>query len=325
MLKALKFVQAAVARKDFVPALTFFRIAEGRVEAFNGALALSAPIDLDIVAMPKAVPFAKAIEHLPDAGSMTMNLTASGKLTVKSGNARFHVECWGDDHFPRVVPEGEIYPMPGGILPVLRRVAPFMGIDASRPWAMGILLKNASAFATNNVVLIEHWLGKDISFPTPICIPAEAVKAMISFGREPVSMQPEGGRITFHFDDGAWLSTALVDTEWPDLSRVLDRPGEPHPLPAGFFEGVARLSNFVDKTNRLHLNGGVLSTSVHEGVGGVIELDDFGGTGCHFLSQIAKLEGIAERVDFTMYPSPCLFFGDMLRGAIVGLRVNDAV
>ena len=323
MLKALKFVSAAVARKDFVPALTFFRIAEGRVASFNGALALSAPIDLDIVAMPKATSFAKAMERLPDSESVTMNLTATGKLTIKSRNARFHVECWGDDHFPRVVPEGDIHPMPGGILPVLRKLAPFMGIDASRPWAMGILLKNQSAYATNNVVLIEHWLP--VVFPTPICIPAEAVKAMLAFGREPVSMQSEPSRITFHFDDGSWLSTALVSTEWPDLSRVLDQPHNATELPAGFFDAVNRLDAFVEKTNRLHIRGPLVATSEHEGVGAVIELDGLDGKGCHHLSEMSKLEGVATKLDLHGKHAPCLFFGDMLRGAIIGMRVNDAV
>lgn len=322
MRQALKFVQAAVAKKDFVAALTFFRIGDGRVQAFNGTLALSAPIDLDLIAMPRAVPFAKAMDNLPDAGSVSMNFTTTGKLTVKSGNTRFHVECWSDDNFPRVVPEGDIHPMPGGILPVMRRLAPFMAIDASRPWAMGILLKNQSAFATNNIVLAEHWLS--VVFPSPICIPAEAVKAMLALGREPISMQAEASRITFHFDDGSWLSTALVSTEWPDLAKVLEQPHEAKPLPEGFFEAIGRLTHFADKTNRLHLRGGVLATSMHDGDGAAVELDDFGGTGCHFLTQMAALEGVATTIDFSLYPRPCLFFGDMLRGAIIGLRTHDA-
>jgi hypothetical protein len=32
------------------------------------------------------------------------------------------------------------------------------------------------------------------------------------------------------------------------------------------------------------------------------------------------LDGVAEKVDFSAWPSPAMFYGGMLRGAIVGLR-----
>ena len=54
MLKELKFVQGAVSSKDFIPALTHFRIENGTVRSFNGLLALCSPIALDIDCTPKA-------------------------------------------------------------------------------------------------------------------------------------------------------------------------------------------------------------------------------------------------------------------------------
>jgi hypothetical protein len=33
------------------------------------------------------------------------------------------------------------------------------------------------------------------------------------------------------------------------------------------------------------------------------------------------LEGVATHADFTRYPNPTLFFGDRLRGAIIGMRM----
>jgi len=32
------------------------------------------------------------------------------------------------------------------------------------------------------------------------------------------------------------------------------------------------------------------------------------------------LNGNANSIDWSAYPSPCMFFGDRLRGAIVGMR-----
>lgn len=325
MLNDLKFVQGAVAKKDFVPALTYFRIEGGRVYGFNGTLAISTPTDLAITATPKAASFVKAVEKIPDGEEVVLNLTAAGKIGVKAGRFRAFVECHADDQaFPRVEPSGEYAPLAPGILPVLRVLAPLMGVDASRPWALGILLKNQSAYATNNIVLIEHWLP--MVFPTPVVIPSDAIKEMIRIGIDPIAVQMDDRSVSFHYPSGAWLRTSIYRAEdWPDLSRILDRPHNAQPIPEGFFDAVTRLDAFAEKSNRLHLRGGIVATSEYDDNGALVELDDFGGIGCHFLSQMAKLAPVATSIDFSLWPSPCLFFGDMLRGAIIGMRVNDAV
>lgn len=324
MLNDLKFVQGAVAKKDFVPALTHFHIGEGRVYGFNGTMAISTPTDLAVTATPKAASFIKAVERIPDDTEVVLNLTEAGKLGVKAGRFRAYVECHADSQgVVRVEPAGEYVPLSPGILPVLRTLAPFMGVDASRPWALGILFKGQSAFATNNIILIEHWMP--MAFPMPMTIPDSAIKEMIRIGIDPVGIQVEERAVTFHYPNGAWLRTSLYSTEWPDLARVLDRDHNAQPIPEGFFDAVTRLDAFTDKTNRLHLRGGIVATSEHDGDGALVELDDFGGIGCHFLSQMAKLAPVATSIDFSLWPSPCLFFGDMLRGAIIGMRVNDAV
>src|SRR5689334_19456978 len=106
MLKELKFVQGAVAAKDYVPELQHFKISGGRVEGFNGTIALSTPIDLAIEAMPKAVSFVKAIERIPDGTEVALNLTQAGRLSVKAGAFRAFVECWDVSHeTPHVSPK----------------------------------------------------------------------------------------------------------------------------------------------------------------------------------------------------------------------------
>ncbi len=323
MLNDLKFVAGAVAKKDFVPELLFFRIKNKSIYAFNGTVAISTPTDLEVTAIPKAALFLKAIEKVPDGAQVLLNLTKAGRISVKAGKLTVYVECLEDDTaFPEVAPEGAVTPLPGGLLPIFEKLKPFMGVDASRPWSRGILLRGQSAFATNNIVLIQHWLPS--VFPVDLTVPADAVNEMVRIGVEPVSAQATERSVTFHYPNGAWLRTAHATDSWPDLSRVLDNPSEARPFVDGFFKGVDDLAAFKGKEDRLYLRDGTLATSMHEGDGATVDLDDFGGIGCHFLSQVAKLDGIATRIDFTLYPSPCLFFGDMLRGAIIGLRTHDA-
>lgn len=317
MLNDLKFVQGAVAKKDFVPALTFFRIENERIYGFNGTLAISTPTDLAVTATPKALPFVKAVEKVPDDEEVVLNLTAAGRLSVKAGRFRAYVECHADDEtFPRVTPDGEYAELPPGLLPVLKKIAPFMAIDATRPWAMGVLLNGQSAFATNNIVLVEHWLP--IVFPSPLILPSEAIKEMVRIGTDPVGIQVGATSVTFHYQNGAWLRTNLIIGEWPDLAKVLNVDCDCQPFPPDYFTELRRLDAFAGKENRIYLRGGIIATSAHEGDGALVELDDFGGVGVHLLAQMLKLEDVATSIDFSLWPRPCLFFGDMLRGAIIG-------
>ena len=316
MLEALKFVQGAVARRDFVAALTHFQIKEGGIKGYNGMLALYSPIDLDLNANPKAAPFAKAIQTCKD--TVQLNMTAAGRLSVKSGGFRAYIECLDEQIFSDIHPEGQDIALDGHFLDILKTLAPFIAEDASRPWARGILFRGPSAFATNNIILVEKWLG--FNFPVEVNIPKPAVQEILRIGEEPERLQMDGRSITFHFKNGRWLRSQTYDLGWPDLAKVLDRAGAPKPIPDGFFSGLSDLAPFLDDLERIFFKEGELTTSQTEGLGAAAKVAGVPSQGCYNYHQLHKLDGVADSVDFEAYPKPCLFYGDKLRGAIVGIR-----
>ena len=105
MLKALKFVQGAVAKKDFVPALTHFRIRNRTVTGFNGSLAICSPIPCDLDISPNATQFTKALAACTDTISLYVN--AKGRLVVQSGNFQTFVDCDEPANFPDLTPRGQ--------------------------------------------------------------------------------------------------------------------------------------------------------------------------------------------------------------------------
>jgi hypothetical protein len=111
-----------------------------------------------------------------------------------------------------------------------------------------------------------------------------------------------------------------MTTDWPDLSRVLDLPSAPIPTPENLFKGLETLRPFADKLNRVYLDeSGKICTHLDVEEGAMFEIAEINVNACFSLDMLALLEGVAERLDFTMYPKPCAFFGDKLRGAIAGL------
>lgn len=317
MLKELKFVQGAVGKKEFIPAITHFCIENGTVRAYNGTIALSSPIACDINCKPKAVPMVQAIAKCEN--TITLNMTPTGRLSIKSGSFRALIECIEESQ-AHVEPEGETVHFDGKVLlEGLKVVQDFVGNDASRPWATGVLLKGQSVFATNNVCLIEYWMGVD--FPRVVNVPRSAVVEMIRINEPPTHAQVAANSITFHYADGRWVRSQLYSTEWPDLARVLSSPANPVKVDTELFKGLATIRPFMNKLGQVFLKEGLMHTHEDPNEGASFDIDWSHGDAIYSLDMLQLLEDIAISADFTTYPAPCIFYGERLRGAIIGMRL----
>lgn len=316
MLESLNFVKGAVAKKDLVPAMTHFHIAGGRIQSYNGKISLSAPIALDVDCCPKADPFVRAIEACTETAQL--HLTPSGKLAIRSGKFRAHIDSVPEDLFPELAPEGEIVPVDGELLPALAYLYELVGEDASRPWATGILLDGASAFATNNVALAECWLG--YNFPFKVVIPKYTIKEMIRIGEEPTQVQLTANSATFHYEGDRWLRTQLMSNDWPNIREMLDQaaPDNASPISAEFWQALGTLRPFIDEMARVYLQPGSASTQLEEGIS--VEVPDQTLIGIYNLKVLALLEPLATKINWSTYPNRVAWSGKKIRGLIVGMR-----
>lgn len=317
MLGTLKFVKGAVSKKDFVPALTHFRIHDGRITGYNGKLCLSAPIALDVDCCPKAAPFVKAVEACDETAQL--HITPSGKLSIRSGKFRAHVETLEVQEFPDVRPEGLPVDIDGKLLPVLRILHDFISEDASRPWSTGLLLDGQSMFATNNVVIAEMRLS--YFFPYRVNVPRYAIKEMIRIGEEPIGLRLSAGSMTVFYEGERWMRTQLNSVDWPNAAELLNSraTGQASPFPEGFFEALEKLAPFLDEANRVHMLGDRLSTMAEEGTSvEVAGLPEQPALFNH--AMLSLLQGVATSIDFTAYPAPVPWYGDNVRGLIMGMR-----
>lgn len=320
MLKALKFVQGAVAKKDFLPAMTHFAIEKGTVRAYNGVLALCTPIDLTMDCKPKADKFVHAISKCPDDSTPVLTMTPAGRLSVKAGGFSAFVDCVQEDT-PHVWPEGDRVDFAGdAVLRAFEAVEPFIGSDASRPWSNGVLLRGESAFATNNVTLVEYWIGA--AFPRVVNVPRACVREMLRIKEAPTHAQMTDNSITFHYSENRWIRSQLFNTEWPDLKRILDVECSALPVDELLFIGLEKLKPFADKMGRVFIKGGKLQVVKDDGSEAAeFAVPGLQCEGVYSIEMLNLLQGIATEIDLTAYPKPCLFFGKGLRGAIIGMRM----
>lgn len=320
MLKELKFVQGAVAKKDLIPTLTHFKIENGTVRSFNGTLALCSPIALDIDCTPLAIPFVKAIQNCKE--TVHLSMTPAGRLAVKSGSFKAFINCDPAEETPHVEPEGDKVEVDGeSILKGLKIVFPFIGNDASRPWTNGCLFFNGSIFATNNIIVFEQWIGTVL--PEMCNLPRSAIQEIIRVNEPPTHIQMNDKSITFHYEDGRWIRSALLETAWPDVKGLLERnePCNPQPIDVKLFEALEIVKPFVDKMGRIIFNGKGIATDFEEAEGAQFDIEGFTHEGIYQIEMLNKLKDVTDTIDFSEYPNPCRFFGDNCRGIIVGLRI----
>ncbi len=317
MLEALRFVRGAVAQKDHIPILKHFRIQDERIQSYNGTLSLSAPITCDLTVQPLAETFVHAISLCDD--TVSLHQTESGRLVVKSGDFKVYVDT-SEEAFPEIKTTGETVDVIN-ILDAVKVLAPVMSEDASRPWSRGILFVQNSAFVTNNIVLVEHWLKHPI--PRPFGLPAMAVKELLRIDEEPESIVVSSKTVTFDFtNDRKLTSSLLLINNWPDIRSMLeiDEPGVCHNIGEEFFNTLHNLRPFTKDTRPVWLDNNQISTSSNPEDGAHFTLPDTTGMqGTWSLEQLLKLEGIADRIAWGLTPKPCPFFGDVVRGLIVGI------
>lgn len=320
MLSALKFCLGAASKKDFVPSLKHFVIEDGVARSFNGITAMSAPVDFDINCKPRADQLVKAIERCNE--TISLHMTATGRLAVRSGPFNAYIPCV-EEETPHVQPDGMAVHCDGrALIEAFELVEPFVGSDQTRAWGTGVLIRNGSVYATNNVTLVEYWMGQTLPFE--LNIPRAAIAEVIRVNEPLVGLQVAERSVTFHFGDKRWIRTSLLSTSWPDLSPILDRDrGELHEIPSGFFDALDAIAPFCDKQKTVYIYDGIVTTvpagtNLEEGAFYRVEGLSF--EGIYRLEMLQKLKDVAVKANFNHYPNPCLFYGERLRGAIVGMK-----
>lgn len=316
MLENLKFVAGSVNKKEIILALAHFKIQNKTIRGYNGTMGLCGPIDLDLDITPKAEQLIKAIQTCDD--TIALHITPKGKLSIKSGSFKALIDCIANEEFPEINPEGELIELKGPFLESIKKLYPFISDDASRQWSRGVLFKGQSAFATNNVILVEAWLGFD--FPVTVNVPKTAINELIRIDEEPISLQVSPTRITFHFSGDRWLCCQTYSTEWPDLSKVLNRENTPKEPPAGLKGYLENLIPFLGENDKVIFNDFKVSTAIGTDVSGAsYDLPDLDFEAAFNCKMLLKVLDIAELIDFSAYPQPCLFQSGNIRGAIIGL------
>lgn len=320
MLEALRFVQGSIDKKGVVEELLHYQIKDGFIRGYNGRISLCSPIEADLDITPKGDMFMKAIASCEEV--VALSVTDSGRVSIKSGDFRAYVPQ-SENPFPEVKPEGMKIALPDiNYNQLLKELLSFTAVDASRPWANGVLFVGDKAYATNNITVVEFDMGA--AFPSIVNVPKATIKEMLRIKDNPTHVQIAERTITFHYPGDRWLCSNLISCDWPNVPEMLSSKNyDIEPVPDNLFDVLVKLKPFADDMSRVFLDTRSARTHDEASEGAVIESTLFSSEllpSVFNIDQLLALQPIITHIDLNQYPSACPFYGEGVRGVIIGMR-----
>lgn len=308
MQDALKFVSGAIGKDD----RKYLRIRSGTVQAYNGLYSLHSPIELDVDCNPDGNKLIKSIGK----ETVSCNLTKKGRLSVKSGQLRAYIECV--DFTPANAPEGVYKEIDGKqLLKAFRCLQPLINTEATHVWSTGLITYDQFAYATNNTVAARYDLG--FKFITAN-IPQSVIAQILKLKEIPIAVQATANSVTFHFEKSRWLKTALITTKPPNLDATIDLPSHQQQINKEIYIGIKAIQNHLDEFERVIFKENTIRTHLSNEKGAIYQIPNLNIEGVWQAKALLSIESMAQTIDLTQYPKPCVFEGENIKGVIVGLR-----
>lgn len=313
LFEALKFVNVAQVN-DGTPLQTHVKISGGWVVAFDGIVSAGSPVPIDLTACPHSKRLTEALGLC--GNEFTISQLDESKLCIQTAKFKAFVPCLHVDTLATVPPDAPCAAINDELAVALDAVHMQPHENDKRIIADTLLVRSGSALGTDGVVLLEYWHGIDLpqliipkQFALAIC---KTKKPLSKLGFSPYS-------VTVYFDDNSWLRSQLYIEQWPNVDNILNVQTNPFNIPPDFFEGLRHVIHACNDTsvlfshNRLH-------SHESEVVGASYIVDGLPAGPCFSARRLLELEHFMKQVDFTSDRNVARFFGNNVRGAIVGMK-----
>ena len=314
LAEALTFVGAATG--DYgLQTHEFVNLNNKRAVCFDGTLAAGMEIEEELTLAPKLETLKAALNKT--GKSLTLTELPSGRLSVKGEKITVQVPCIPVGDLPEARPDPAIAPITDEIKEALKALEAIITDSGERVFETSILLEGNVATATNGKVLMQYWHGIDL--PPHMILPRPFVKAVTSQFKSLVAFgyTPDIS-VTFWFEDGSWYKTQLYNDKYPDCKPLLDVQSAPTASPVDLWEGCKEIAEFhptqwiTFKDNAIV--AGVAKYPV-EGLQGGKQFD---------YNVLKKVIPYIKTIDLTTYGDRALFFGEKIRGVIMGVINQEA-
>jgi len=141
MLETIKLVAGTVADKTLVPAFSHIHIYDGHIQGNDGRCTAIDAFCEKLKGVNATVPASRFLRAVNACDGEPVITEKNNKLTIKRAGFKAVLPLMANADYPKVggPPEGvEPTPVAPGFIKALKRIAPFISEDASRPWSCSI-------------------------------------------------------------------------------------------------------------------------------------------------------------------------------------------
>lgn len=314
LLAALKFV-AVAQKKTGTVQQQFGTISGNWAAASNGVLTVATKVEEDLAACPHTYQLIDALSKVGEDLSITQLSPTS--LAVVSGAFRALVPCVGFDDVPITAPDPQCATIDDRIKTAFAAVAGLATDGAPNATYAAVLLQAGSAVATNGAALLEAWHGIDL--PPGMMLPKCAAVAVAKAGPALTGFGFSASSATFYFENGAFIKTQLYGERYPNYQVVFEVEGlNPWPVPDDFYNGVRAIQSFSPNGNVFFDDGAVLS-KMHKEEASTYKIEGLPERMGFSAKLLLSVEHAFKKAHFAPEANKVVFFGDNLRGVLMGL------
>jgi len=281
--------------------------------ATNHVISMGEPIKEDLFAYPKAKLMIAALNKCSENLSITQ---LDGKLSVKSGKFRALVPCMPVEDVMRTSPDNAIASIDDRIKTAISNVSAITENEESVVTA-SILISDGSVTATDRKLILQSYHG--VSLPT-LALPKAIISPLVSNAKALKSFGFSNSSCTFYYEDNSWIKSQFFDSQWPDVSSILDKKCNLWQLPEGFYEAVSSLEPFSEDGN-VYFDTNCMRSHPSPDKGASYEVYGLPPGPIMNIKQLKIVKPFVKQVDFLVphHNSKMMYFyGDSVRGAIAG-------
>ena len=318
LLAALKFV--AVAQKKAGTVQQQFGVISGNwAAASNGVLTVATKVEEDLSACPHTYQLIDALSKVGEDLSITQLSPTS--LAVVSGAFRALIPCVGFGDVGITGPDERCAVIDDRIKSALECVLPLATDGAQHAHLAAVLLQSGSAVATNGHVLAEYWHGIDLP---PMLIPKASAVAILKAGKALTGFGYSGPSATFWFEDDSFIKTQLFAEQFPNYQPLFNCKGlNPWPVPEEFYKAVRSIESF-SRSGIVYFENGVLASNEQETEASTYKIEGLP-EGMGFNAKyLLMVESSFKNVHFDEQSNKAFFFGENVRGVLMGIERNSA-
>jgi hypothetical protein len=315
LIDCLSFVSFA-SKDDETDKYTYVKIKDGFMTAADHTILMGGPVDVDLELCLHGLQFKAALEQC----GQNFQLVQMDKqaVSIRSDKFRALIPAIGADLIAPYTADPPCGAMTDKIKTMFEILSPIVTCKDDRTINNCLQLNNNSGVATNGHVLLEYWHG--INLPDNLKIPKRAIQAVAKVRKPLLYFGFTEHSVTFYFEDGYFIKTNLIATEYPDTKSLLDRNfnRQFYEKPSDFYKGLLAIHSFVvDDTIYFHRD--FLATHASLEIGANYRIDGLP----DYLSYSAKglkfIEEYTHNINFpTDQSTPLAFYSTNVRGLLMG-------